>query len=325
MKRNHVQYLFLLFNVYIGARFYFFVRHFEAGGASAPIARPPSVEAYLPIAALISFKHLIVNGVFDPVHPAALAIFLAVISSAVILRRGFCSWICPIGTVSELAHRLGNRVAANLKPHRFLDIPLRSLKYILLGFFALAVLNMDSSMLRAFVDGPYNKIADVRMLWFFRNPSTTTITVLAAFFMLSLVVKNFWCRYLCPYGALLGLLSKAGLVSVERDKGKCITCRKCEESCPSYIEITKSEKVTTAECIMCLRCVNACEETKALTIKTLKPSVAIKPYVYGLVLAGGFLMVVFAAQATGHWQTNISTAEYGRRIPATASPVYGHP
>lgn len=325
MKRNHVQYLFLLFNIYIGARFYFFVRYLETGGVSAFVARPPSVEAYLPIAALISFKHLIVNRVFDPVHPAALAIFLAIILSAIIFRRGFCSWICPIGTVSELAYKLGNKVATNLRAPRFLDIPLRSLKYILLGFFALAVINMDSASLRGFIDSPFNKIADVRMLLFFRSPSTTTITVLVAFFLLSLVIKNFWCRYLCPYGALLGILSKMGLVSVERDKGKCITCRKCEESCPSYIEITKSEKVTTAECIMCMKCVDACEETKALTIKTFKPRAIIKPYVYGLMLVGGFLIVIFAAQATGHWRTNISTTEYGERVPAAASPIYSHP
>lgn len=325
MKRSHVQYVFLLFNIYIGALFYFFVRHMETGGASVYVARPASVEAYLPIAALISFKHLIVNRVFDPVHPAALVIFLAIILSALIFRRGFCSWICPIGTISELTHGLGNKVAANLRPHRFLDIPLRSLKYILLGFFALAVLSMDGATLSAFIDSPFNKIADVRMLLFFRDPSTTTITVLFGFFMLSLVIKNFWCRYLCPYGALLGLLSKAGLVSVERDKGKCITCHKCEESCPSNIQITKGEKVTTAECIMCMKCVNACDETKALTIRTSKSSAAIKPYVYGLALTGGFLVIIFAAQITGHWQTNISTAEYSQRIPAAASPVYSHP
>ena len=325
MKRSYLQYLFLLFNIYIGVRFYLFVRYFETGGATPFFSRPPSVEAYLPIASLIGFKHLLVNKVFDPVHPAALVILLAATLSAIVLRRGFCSWICPIGTVSELTYKLGGKVAVNLKPHRFVDIPLRSLKYLLLGFFVSAVVGMNAATLQGFIDSPYNRIADVKMLLHFRNPSTTTLTVLGSFFLLSLVVKNFWCRYLCPYGALLGLLSKLGLVGVERDAKRCIDCGKCEESCPSNIDITKRKKVTSAECIMCAECVNACSETKALAIKSLKPKNSIKPREYGLALVGLFLAVILIAQATGHWQTNISPAEYRQSIPAAVEPVYGRP
>jgi polyferredoxin len=334
MKRNYIQYLFLLFNIYIGIRFYLFVRHFETAGATRFISRPPSIEAYLPIASLIDLTHLVVNGTFDAVHPAGLVIFLAIIFSAVVLRRGFCSWICPIGTVSELIHKLGAKVAVNLKPRRFVDIPLRGLKYLVLGFFVFAIGSMDAFSLQSFIDSPFNKIADVRMLSFFRSPSTTTITVLAAFVLLSLVVKNFWCRYLCPYGALLGLLSKAGLVRVERDAGKCTDCRKCEKSCPAYINIAERENVTSAECLMCAECVNACGDTRALSIKTLIPgseglgkkwSGRLKPQSYGLALVGLFFAVILIAQVTGHWQTNISQAEYRQSIPAAAEPAYGHP
>ncbi len=325
MNRRYTQYLFLLFNLYIGAVFYLFVRHFETGGAAAAFNRPPSVEAYLPIAALISLKHLLVSGVFDPVHPAGLAIFLAVIVSAATLGRGFCSWICPIGTLSELTHRLGNRVAVNLRPPRFLDIPLRALKYLLLGFFVYAILSMDRTSLRLFIDSPFNRIADVKMLLFFRDPSRLTILVVASFFLLSLVVKNFWCRYLCPYGALLGLLSKTNMIKVERDRGKCVNCHKCEESCPAYIDITKVEKVTSAECIMCTECVSACTETGALSLKVQASKISIKPRVYGALLVGAFFAVIFVAQATGHWQTDISLVEYQQRIPAAADPIYTHP
>jgi len=315
----------LLFNVYIGIRFFLFVRSFETAGTTISVSRPPSVEAYLPIAALISLKHLIVNRIFDPVHPAALIIFLAISVSAVLLRRGFCSWICPIGTVSELTYKLGDKVATNLRPYRFIDIPLRSLKYLVLGFFFYAILNMSGNTVQAFIDSPFNKLADVRMLMFFTNPSSLTITVLIGFFLMSLVIKNFWCRYLCPYGALLGLLSKTGLVRVERNEKTCIDCHKCEDACPSYIKVTKSNKVTSTECTMCAECVMACQETQSLSLKTVAPRTRIATRVYGLVLVGGFLVFILIAQIAGYWQTNITQAEYSQRIPAAANPEYGHP
>ncbi len=325
MKRNHIQYVFLLFNVYIGIVFYFFVRFYQNSGTTIFLRRPPSVEAYLPIAALMSLKYWVISGIFDPIHPAALAILLAAIISAVVLRRGFCSYICPVGTVSEIAHKLGNKILVNIKLPRFLDIPLRALKYLVLGFFAFAVIGMSSQTLFAFSNSPFNKLADVKLLMFFTNPSVVTITVLVSLFLLSLTIKNFWCRYLCPYGAVLGLLSKIGVVKVVRDTEKCIDCHKCEESCPSYIKITKKEKVTSAECTMCSECINACQETKALRFRTNVTKTLINPRTYGLLLVGGFLAVILIAQLTGHWQTNISPAEYQQRIPEAASPIYSHP
>lgn len=295
-------------------------------GAAAGHSRPPSVEAYLPIAALISLKHLAVNKVFDAVHPAGLAIFLAITGSALMLRRGFCSWICPVGTVSELTHKLGATAGINLRPHPIVDIPLRALKYLVLGFFVSAILSMDADSLGAFIDSPFNKIADVRMLYFFLEPSRTTILVLTGLFLLSLVIKNFWCRYLCPYGALLGFLSKLGPVRVERDERKCVDCRKCEQACPAYIKVADKKKVTSSECTMCTECVDACTETRALSVKTPpRAGKKLTPKGYGLVLVGLFLAVILTAQATGHWRTNISTAEYRQIIPAAGDPMYRHP
>lgn len=325
LKRSRIQYAFLVFNIYIGARFYLFVRHYETGGAVPFFSRPPSVEAYLPIASLIGLRHLLLTGVFDPVHPAALAIFLAITVSTLVLRRGFCSWICPIGTISELSHKLGARVMVNLKPHKFIDILLRVIKYLLLIFFVYSIAGMNESDTAAFISSPFNRLADVKMLQFFLRPSTTAIAILTSLFLLSLVIKNFWCRYLCPYGALLGLLSKSGLVRVARDAKACTDCGRCEKSCPSYINITKTDSVRSAECIMCADCVNACRENKALSIKAVVPKIRLKPAGYGLALVGFFLIFILSAQATGHWRTNISPAVYETSIPDINSSIYGHP
>jgi polyferredoxin len=320
--RKYVQYAFLLFNIYIGINFYLFYLYFESGGQTPFVNRPPSVEAYLPIAALMSLKLLANTGIFDPVHPAGLVILMTAILSAAALRRGFCSWICPIGTVSEAVHKLGGRIGCNVKPPRFVDIPLRSLKYLILGFFVYAIAGMSAAALGAFMSAPFNTVADIKLLMFFKNPSATTITVLLSFVLLSLAIKNFWCRYLCPYGAMLGLVSKVGLFKIKRDVKSCTDCKTCEQACPSYISISRQKRVGSAECIQCFECVKACPE-KALSLKTREPGFTLKPMTYGLLLVGLFLVTAGLAQLTGRWETTISLAEYARLIPQAAR--FGHP
>jgi polyferredoxin len=239
------------------------------------------------------------------------------------LSRGFCSWICPVGTISEGIYRLGERFRLTLHPPRFIDIPLRSLKYLLLLFFLFAILSMDSASIDAFASSPYNKIADVKMLLFFLNLSTVSIVVLINLFIWSVFIKNFWCRYLCPYGALLGILSKVSPVKIARDERGCIDCRKCEKACPAYIDITKAKTIRSAECIGCMDCVEACPVEKTLEIKNAVIHRSIEPGKYGLILVGGFIALMLLAQLTGHWQTNVTLAEYKQLIPEAAS--YGHP
>ncbi|MDP1808792.1 MAG: 4Fe-4S binding protein [Actinomycetota bacterium] len=320
--RRHIQYLFLAFNVYIGVRLYLFYSYF-LGRGSAYVSRPPSTEAYLPIAALMSLKYWLVTGVFDQVHPAGLTILVAAFLTALLWRRGFCSWICPIGTISEIAHRAGQRLGVTVRPPRFVDIPLRSLKYVLMAVFLLAVIGMDAPSIRAFVNSPFNKLADIKMLLFFLHLSTFSMLVLANLIIWSFFIKNFWCRYLCPYGAALGILSKVGMVKIARDENNCIDCKKCEKICPAYIDITKVKTVTSLECIDCLDCIRVCPVENTLEVKTARLNKVVGPRAYGLILVGGFMFLILLAQITGHWNTNISLAEYRQMVPNAAR--YGHP
>lgn len=107
--RAVVQVAIALFNVYIGWRFYLFVKYLETRGVTPFVPRPPSIEAYLPISALLSFKYFITTGVFDRIHPAGLSLFIIILLTSWFFKRGFCSWICPIGTLSEWDWKLGKK------------------------------------------------------------------------------------------------------------------------------------------------------------------------------------------------------------------------
>jgi polyferredoxin len=197
-SRHLVQGGFLLTVALIGWEFARWVHGLEAGRLVGE--RPPGVEAFLPIAALLSLRHLVTTGEVHPVHPAGLAILLLVVGISVLAKKAFCSWVCPVGTLSEMLAGLSQRLfRRKLKLPRPVDLPLRSLKYLLLAFFVYAVFfQMGPAAVADFLDSPYNRVADVKMLFFFERLSPFALKTLLGLMGLSVVVPYFWCRHLCP-------------------------------------------------------------------------------------------------------------------------------
>src|SRR5512135_1506661 len=87
--RYAVQAVFFLLTLHIGYKFYHFVLHFEGPGHPF-IRRPPSVDAFLPIAGLMSFRYFLSTGIIEPVHPAAFSMFFAIVCVSFLLKKGFC-------------------------------------------------------------------------------------------------------------------------------------------------------------------------------------------------------------------------------------------
>ena len=126
--RYAVQLTFLLLTVFIGYRFFSFVLHFESPGYPF-VERPPSVDAFLPIAGLMSFKYFLFTGIIEPIHPAAFVMFVAIVVVSLFMKKGFCGWICPVGTVSQYFWMGGEKIfGRNLRVNNYADIPMRSLK-----------------------------------------------------------------------------------------------------------------------------------------------------------------------------------------------------
>lgn len=313
--RRWFQLAFLALNVWIGVEFYLFVRYYETGGRFGVRERPPGVEGWLPIASLMNLKVLLHTGGLPSIHPAGVFLLIAFLLMSWLLRKSFCSWLCPVGTFSEYLGMLGRRLfRKNFVLPRWLDLPLRSLKYVLLGFFVYVIAAMSVDQIRAFLGGPYGIVADVKMLNFFRMLSFGGIATLVLLVALSMVVKNFWCRYLCPYGGLLGLLGMLGPLRIKRDPVLCIDCAKCAKACPSALKVDQLISVQSAECTGCLNCVAACPVENALFM-----SVEGRRRVPLWAMAGGiaalFLGCVLIAQWTGHWHTNLPQKMYMDLVP----------
>ena len=313
--RRAYQAAFLLLNAWLGIQFYAWVRHFETDGQSAYVARPAGVEGWLPIAGLMNLKYFLVTGRVPALHPAAMFLLIAFLAIAFLFRKAFCSWLCPVGTISEYLGKLGKRVfGRNFQLNRWIDLPLRGLKYLLLGFFVWAVANMPATAISGFMRSPYGIVADVKMLNFFRFIGHTGLVVLGLLVMASLLVQNFWCRYLCPYGALLGMTALFSPVRIRRSSESCIDCAKCAKVCPAVLPVDRLVTIKSAECTGCLECVAACPAEGALQIG-LPARRRMPAWAFALGVAALFFGIVGFAKSAGYWQSAIPRAAYEQLVP----------
>jgi polyferredoxin len=266
-------------------------------------------------------KYFLLTGHVPAIHPAAMVLFIAFMVMSLLLKKAFCSWLCPVGTLSENLWTLGRKIfGRNLRLPKWLDVPLRGLKYLLLGFFVFVIGAMSAEAIHDFMSTPYGLVADVKMLNFFRDIGQTAAIVIALLVLLSMLVQNFWCRYLCPYGALLGIASLLSPVKIRRDAEACIDCGKCARVCPSHLPVDRLVQIRSVECTACMACVAACSAQNALQF-ALAPRKAstpaekwrgrvIGPAAFAAVLACIFFGLVGLAKATGHWQTNLPREMY---------------
>lgn len=321
--RRAVQFSFFALNLWIGIQFYFFVRHFEV--AAAPrVARPAGVEGWLPIAGLMNTKYFLLTGDVPAVHPAAMFLLMAFLAMSIVFRKSFCGWLCPVGTISEYLWKFGRETFRRVffLP-RWLDIGLRSLKYILFGLFAYAVASMPVEALAQFLQSPYGLVADVKMLDFFRFMGVTAAIVLGAITLASVFVQNFWCRYLCPYGALMGLASLLSPLRIRRTVETCIDCGKCAKACPSRLPVDQLVQIRSAECLGCLECVAVCPVEDTLHMTLLPSRKPIPAWMMAAGVAVIFFGIVGFAKATGHWNTDVPDWLYSELIPK--AHLLGHP
>ncbi|MGB8477467.1 MAG: 4Fe-4S binding protein [Acidobacteriaceae bacterium] len=324
--RHSVQTVFVMLNIGLGIQFCLWTRYYETAGRTLYVNRPAGVEGWLPIAGMMNTKYLLETHSIPQIHPAAMFLFLAFLLSSLLLKKAFCSWLCPIGTLSELLWKTGEKFfGKNFQLPKRLDLPLRGLKYLLLSFFAFVIGSMSAAALADFLHSPYGMVADVKMLNFFRDLGQTGIIVLVVLLALSLFIRNFWCRYLCPYGALMGLASLLSPARIRRDAAACIDCGKCARACSANLPVDRLIQIRSVECAACMECIAVCPAQNALQF-SLPPrhatevndrwhNLVLTPMAVTIVLACVFFGFVGYAKATGHWNTNLPHSLYLELVP----------
>lgn len=177
------------------------------------------------------------------------------IMSTIVFGPIICGFICPFGAIQDLLSRIGKKIFKrkyNTFIPKKIDEKLKYLRYVVL--LLTVILTATSSIILLEAINPYHAYLSL----FNRKFSALGIIgfiILAIIIVLSLFVQRPWCRYLCPYGAFLGLFNKIKVFRVFRNKGTCINCKKCTRECPMGIDVHENDAVRKLSCISCMECV----------------------------------------------------------------------
>ena len=310
-----IQYLFTGFVIWLGFRFYCFIQMASTVGEKTKLIRPAGIDGFLPISGFAGTVAWLKGGEINTIHPAAVIIFVTVILISLLLRRSFCSWICPVSSVSEGAWKVGFRLfRRNWRLPVWLDVLLRGLKYLLLSFFVYyIVIAMSPDALSRFIQSDYHMVADVRLMDFFLHMPHFALCFVLTLLVLSFVLRNPFCRYLCPYGALLGLIAMFSPMRVTRNTERCVSCGVCSHVCPTYIDVMHKSSIASPECIACWRCISHCRFNEALSMRVVRRFV-VPGFVFAAMVVLLFMGGTMIGKLSGHWHSSISLKEYVRLL-----------
>ncbi len=172
-----------------------------------------------------------------------------IVAYGLIAGRGFCGWFCPFGTLNDLLSFRKVRING------------------LASYSKYAVLAGTIIAAWAFADTMFCKLCPVGGLeasipYFFlgvaslNRPFLIHLGTLAATLLGMVIISRFWCRYLCPMGALLSLFNRVSFLHLTLNASQCSRCGECASACP--MGLNPHEEYDSHNCTKCGECTEAC-------------------------------------------------------------------
>lgn len=221
-------------------------------GKGLPILSSASTHALCPFGGVVSIYQYAVDGTFvKKTHESSFILMFIVFALTVAFGPVFCGWVCPFGSFQEALGKIGRKLFRR-KYNRFipgkLDKILRYLRYVVLIW----VVYM-TAVTGLLVFAEYDPYYTLFNFWT-GEVALSGFIVFGLVVVLSLFVERPFCKYACPYGALLGLFNLFRIFGIKRNKATCINCKACDKACPMNITVSTAGRVRDHQCISCLKC-----------------------------------------------------------------------
>ncbi len=240
-----------------------------AHNLSAEDGLTPSIDALCPFGGIETlWRYVSSGGQFVPkTHLSNLILLAGLVVGTLIAGGAFCGWVCPFGALQDLLKGVRKRLRVpEIHVPARLDRVLRyGGRYVTL----MLILYQTIAQVRlVFADvDPYRTIFGLGWLFEF-NLATNWPAYAAAvgILALSFLIERAWCRYLCPLGGVISLLSKLSLFRIRRNETACKDCMLCERPCPVKLNVATAS-IVSSDCIGCLACVESCPRHGTLEMK----------------------------------------------------------
>jgi len=259
---------------------------------------PYPVKFFLDIDPFIALMNLLVLHAL----PSVLFLSLIIVGLTLVFGRFFCSWVCPFGAMNELVYFFkkdklgrGGKEFQRFKYYLLVGLILAAFFSLQMGgmfdpislsirSFSISILPATNLLIRNFFDSlfsvegirtfsePIYGFLKAHFLSFeqpyFRQAAFIGLIFFGLLFI-NLYQRRFWCRSLCPLGALLGFISKVSVLRLQQ-RDECDGCGVCARGCQGGADPDKIEGWKAHECYVCGNCTASCPK-KTLSFKFSKP------------------------------------------------------
>ena len=270
--------------VFLGLFFFLFIKTDYTGSDTIEYA----VNIFFRLDPLLALCTIVAGKVFIALMIPALIVLVA----SLIVGRSFCGWFCPMGTLLDSA-RTVIRPLPKPSPTRYPHLALIVFLFILissfLGFPIVGYIDPFSLLVRAFTQAIYPALNSLNVTFFtftydsappFINMVTEPLygvlkqsvlpfeqkyyelailsfMMFVALFLLEFSQRRFFCRNLCPLGALIGLVSRYGILNLAGGDTTCGKCRLCSQVCRMGA-VDENRSIQMGSCNLCMTCLVTC-------------------------------------------------------------------
>ncbi len=222
-------------------------------GKGIPLLSSASLHALCPFGGVVTIYQFITVGTFvQKIHASAFILMIIGFLMAILFGPVFCGWVCPFGSIQEWFGGIGRKLFKKRRYNRFIpakiDYYLRFLRYLVLAWVIYMTAVTGKLIFQEY--DPYYALFN----FWTSEVAVIGLVILGLSLVGSLFVERPWCKYACPYGAVLGITNLFRVFKIRRTASTCKLDGACDIYCPMNIPVSQKVVVRDHQCISCLEC-----------------------------------------------------------------------